>query len=95
MYHLYIITNKKNGTIYTGVTGNLEKRIFEHKNKLVEGFSKKYGLGSLVYFEQFQYIQDAIAAEKRIKGWNRAKKIALIETRNPDWLDLDSSHGSE
>lgn len=95
MYYLYIITNRKNGTIYTGVTGNLEKRVFEHKHKLVDGFSKKYSLGTLVYIETFQYIDDAISAEKRIKGWKRDKKIALIETKNPDWLDLDSSLGSE
>jgi putative endonuclease len=78
-----------------GVTNNIIRRVFEHKHKLVEGFSKQYELGTLVYLEQFVNINDSISAEKRIKGWSRAKKIALIETKNPDWIDLDSSHGSE
>lgn len=94
-YYVYIITNHKNGTIYVGVTNNINRRIYEHKHKLVEGFSKQYGLDTLVYLEQFSRIEDAISAEKRIKGWSRTKKIALIETKNPDWIDLDSSHGSE
>jgi len=93
--YTYIITNRKNGTLYVGVTNNIDRRIYEHKHKLVEGFSKKYDLTELVYLEQFVKITDAIASEKVIKGWSRAKKIALIETRNPDWLNLDSSHGSE
>lgn len=91
--YVYIMTNKKNGTLYVGVTNNIARRVYEHKNKLVDGFSSKYGLGRLVYLEQFLSIEDAIAAEKRIKGWVRAKKISLVEAKNPDWNDLalDSS----
>ena len=93
--YVYIITNRKNGTLYVGVTNNIERRIYEHKHKLIEGFSKKYGLDILVFVEQFSDINDAIQAEKRIKGRIRIKKLALIEKNNPDWLDLDSSQGSE
>lgn len=93
--YVYIITNQKNGTLYVGVTNSITRRVYEHKHKLVEGFSKQYSLDTLVYLEQFAHIEDAISAEKRIKGWSRAKKIALIEAKNPDWLDLDSSHCSE
>ena len=98
-YFVYIITNKTNKVIYTGVTNNLERRILEHKNKLIEGFSNKYNLNKLVYFSGFVSIMDAIAAEKKIKGWTRFKKIALIECDNPGWKDLfdyrDSSLRSE
>jgi len=93
--YVYIITNHKNGTLYVGVTNDIERRIFEHKAKLVDGFSKKYSLDILVYVELFTDIKDAIASEKRLKGWTRAKKLSLIERENPDWLDLVSSHGSE
>ena len=87
-YYLYILTNKKNGTLYVGVTNNLERRMFEHKHKLVEGFTKKYGLDRLIYFEVFQYVNDAIKREKNIKKWKRQWKINLIEEENPDWEDL-------
>ena len=87
-YYLYILTNKKNGTLYVGVTNNLERRMFEHKHKLVEGFTKKYGLNRLIYFEVFQYVNDAIKREKNIKKWKRQWKINLIEEENPDWEDL-------
>ena len=87
-YYLYILTNKKNGTLYVGVTNNLERRMFEHKHKLVEGFTKKYGLHRLIYFEVFQYVNDAIKREKNIKKWKRNWKINLIEEENPDWEDL-------
>ena len=93
--YVYIITNHKYGTLYVGVTNNIMRRMIEHKQKVFEGFSKKYGLNRLVYLEQFINITDAIACEKLIKGWSRARKVALIETRNPDWINLDSSHGSE
>ena len=87
-YYLYILTNKKNGTLYVGVTNNLERRMFEHKHKLVEGFTKKYRLDRLIYFEVFQYVNDAIKREKNIKKWKRQWKINLIEEENPDWEDL-------
>jgi putative endonuclease len=74
--------------LYVGVTNNMHRRIFEHKNKLVPGFSKKYNLHQLIYFEAFGNIRDAIAREKQIKGWTRAKKIALIRSVNPKWEDL-------
>ncbi len=87
-YYLYIITNKKNGTLYIGVTNDLERRLFEHKNKLIEGFSKKNGLDKLVYFETYQYINDAVKREKNMKKWKRQWKIDLIEEDNPNWKDL-------
>jgi putative endonuclease len=81
------MTNKS-GTLYTGVTNNLERRVFEHKNHLVEGFTKKYKITKLIYFEETNDIKVAISREKQIKGWKREKKIALIESINPDWQDL-------
>ena len=87
-YYLYILSNKKNGTLYVGVSNNLERRMFEHKHKLVEGFTKKYGLTCLIYFEVFPYVNDAIKREKNIKKWKRQWKINLIEEENPDWEDL-------
>lgn len=87
-YYIYIMTNKRNGTLYVGVTNNLTRRVYEHKHKLVEGFTSKYGLDRMVYYEVFDDIRLAIAREKQIKGWLRVRKIALIESRNPDWNDL-------
>ena len=87
-YYIYIITNKKNGTLYTGVTNNLIRRIYEHKNKLVEGFSKKYSIDKLVYYEQYSTIEDAILREKQIKGGSRKKKLDLINNFNKEWNDL-------
>ena len=87
-YYIYIITNKKNGTLYTGVTNNLIRRIYEHKNKLVEGFSKKYSLDKLVYYKQYSTIEDAILREKQIKGGSRKKKLDLINNFNKEWNDL-------
>lgn len=78
--------------MYTGVTGDLVRRLWQHQNKLVSGFSGKYNLNKLVYFERFTDIKDAIAAEKKIKGWLRIKKIKLIESKNPQWLDLYAMH---
>lgn len=86
-YYLYILTNRKNGTLYIGVSNNLERRMFEHKNKLIEGFTKKYGLDKLVYLETYQYVNDAIKREKNMK---RQWKINLIEKDNPNWNDLSS-----
>jgi putative endonuclease len=87
-YFVYILTNKTNRVLYTGVTGNLLKRVYEHKNSLVEGFTKKYNCHKLVYFDETNDINAAIKREKEIKGWLRKKKIALIEMQNPKWLDL-------
>jgi putative endonuclease len=86
-YFVYILTNHT-GTLYTGVTGNLERRIYEHKHKLIEGFTKKYNITRLVFYEECERPNVAIMREKQIKGWLRAKKIALIESLNPNWEDL-------
>ena len=87
-FYVYIITIKKNGTLYTGVTSDINARMQQHKDKLVEGFTKKYDLTSLVFAEECDYVMDAIAAEKIIKGKSRQWKINLIETMNPLWKDL-------
>ncbi len=85
---VYILTNKNNNVLYTGVTNNLAKRIYEHKSKVVDGFTKKYNLNKLVYFEVHDEIYSAIEKEKIIKGWLRIKKINLINGFNPKWSDL-------
>jgi len=85
---VYIITSKRNGTLYTGVTSNLIKRIWEHKNNLVEGFSKKYNVCQLVWYELHDEMLSAITREKQIKKWCRAWKLRLIEENNPMWQDL-------
>ena len=87
-YFVYIITNKKDGVLYIGVTNDLERRMFEHKNKLIKGFSSKYNLDKLVYLEVYQYVEDAIKREKNIKKWKREWKIKLIIEDNPNWDDL-------
>ena len=87
-YYIYIIANKKCGTIYTGVTNNLIRRIYAHKQGLVDGFSKKYQLHHLVYFAVHSDINEAILREKRIKKWRREWKFNLIEKNNPHWVDL-------
>ena len=86
--YIYILFNKRNGTLYTGVTSNLVKRVYEHKNKVYEGFTSKYGVDKLGYYEVFNDIKDAIIREKQIKSGSRKKKIQLIESINPTWLDL-------
>lgn len=86
-YYVYIMTNKSR-TLYTGVTNNLERRVYEHKNKLVTGFTSKYNITQLIYYEETNDVQVALAREKQIKGWLRSKKIALIESINPQWKDL-------
>ncbi len=86
-YHVYIMTNKS-GTLYTGIANNIRKRVYEHKNKLILGFTKKYNISCLIYFETFGDVYSAIAREKTIKGWLRKKKIELIRETNPDWKDL-------
>lgn len=86
--YVYILSNKRNGTLYVGVTSNLVKRIFEHKEKVVNGFSAKYNLDLLVYYEERWSIEEAIQREKKLKAGNRKKKLSLIESINPDWKDL-------
>jgi putative endonuclease len=86
-YYVYILTSPS-GTLYTGLTNNLERRVYQHKNKLVDGFTKKYNVTRLVYFETFHDVRDAIAREKQIKSWRRSKKIDLIKSLNPKWQDL-------
>ena len=85
---VYILASHRNGTIYTGVTGNLLARMWQHKNDLVEGFTKKYGIHTLVYYEVHEDMRSAINREKQIKKWKRAWKLALIEKQNPTWRDL-------
>ena len=87
-YYVYIITNTYDGVLYIGVTNDLERRMFEHKHKLVEGFSEKYNLDKLIYFERYQYINDAIKREKNLKKWKRDWKIKLIIEENPNWEDI-------
>ena len=86
-YHVYIMSNASR-MLYTGVSSDLEIRVFQHKAKLTDGFTKRYNFHRLIYFEAFGDIRDAITREKQIKGWLRAKKVALIESVNPEWKDL-------
>ena len=86
--YVYILTNKTNKVLYVGVTSNLIKRIYEHKNKLVPGFTEKYNVNKLVYYEIYDNIEDAITREKQIKAGNRNKKIQLVSSMNPEWKDL-------
>ena len=85
---VYILASQRNGTLYTGVTSALIKRIWEHKNDFVEGFAERYGVHVLVYYELHSDMKSAITREKQIKKWNRAWKVKLIETDNPEWRDL-------
>ena len=87
-YYVYIMASKRNGTLYTGVTNNLPKRVCEHKNNIIEGFTKKYSVHLLVYYEQFNDIEYAITREKQIKKWKREWKLKLIEKSNPNWKDM-------
>ncbi len=89
-YYVDIMTNKSR-TLYTGVTNDLERRVFEHKNKLIRGFTSKYNITKLVWFDEFEDVMQAIEGEKKIKGWLRSKKVALIEASNPEWNDLAQS----
>ena len=90
-YFVYILTNWNDSVLYIGVTNNLQRRLYEHQHGLTDGFTKKYNLHKLVFFEETGNVNDAIAREKQIKGWTRAKKNALIETMNPEWCDLSSA----
>jgi putative endonuclease len=87
-YYLYILASKKNGTLYIGVTGDLVKRIYEHKQNIIDGFTQKYNVHYLVYYEVYQNIEEAILREKQMKKWNRKWKIRCIEEMNPEWKDL-------
>ena len=88
-FYVYIMTNRtRSHVLYTGVTGNLPRRVCEHKNKTTEGFTSRYNLTRLVYYEHFSYPDAAIEREKEIKGWRRNKKLALVESMNPLWYDL-------
>ena len=88
MYYVYILTNYTNSVMYIGMTNDLTRRISEHKSGLIEGFTKKYHVHKLVYFESTEDVNNAIKREKQLKGWTRAKKNALAETVNPEWKDL-------
>jgi len=85
---VYILASKRNGTLYIGVTSDLAKRVWQHKNDVFEGFTKRYGVHMLVYYEMHASMVEAIQREKQLKKWNRAWKLALIEERNPQWHDL-------
>ena len=86
--YVYILFNKKNGTLYTGITSDLKKRLYQHKNKIYEGFTSKYDVTKLGYYEVYNDIKAAIEREKQIKGGSRKKKLLLIERLNPEWKDL-------
>lgn len=89
-YSVYIVTNRRNGTLYTGVTKDLKRRVWQHKNKTFSGFTAQYGLGVLIYYETFRAITAAIERAKQIKAGSRAKKITLIESDNAQWTDLSA-----
>jgi len=88
MYYVYLLTNWNNKVLYVGVTNNLERRIYEHKHKMVDGFTKKYNINKLVYFEHTTDVKVAIAREKQIKGWRRKRKNELVDEFNPTWEDV-------
>jgi len=87
-YYVYLLANKRNGTLYIGVTNDLERRLYEHKNNLVKGFTSRYNVHQLVYYEDVNDIQSALQREKQLKRWTRKWKLELIETVNPEWRDL-------
>ncbi len=90
-FYVYILCSKRNGTLYTGITSDLAKRIFEHKSDLVEGFTKKYNVHHLVWYEAHESAESAITREKQIKKWKRVWKLKLIEQDNPEWIDFYES----
>ncbi|QQS38818.1 GIY-YIG nuclease family protein [Candidatus Woesebacteria bacterium] len=87
-YYVYILASKRNGTLYIGVTNNLERRMYEHKHHLIKGFTQKHNVSMLVYFEVTNDIEAALVREKQLKKWNRTWKLELIESVNPEWKDL-------
>ena len=88
MYYVYILTNTSSNVMYIGITNDLKRRLYEHKNELVDGFTKKYHIHKLVYYEAYKDVKDAILREKRLKGLLRIRKNTLVETMNPEWVDL-------
>ena len=90
-YFVYILANWNHSVLYIGVTNDLQRRVYEHRQELVEGFTKKYHVHKLVYYEQTGDVKAALAREKQLKGWRREKKEALVETMNPDWNDLSET----
>jgi putative endonuclease len=93
-YYVYILSSKRNGTLYTGTTSDIIKRVHDHKNGLVEGFTKNYRVHNLVWYEMHSSVESAITREKQIKKWNRAWKLKMIEKENPEWIDLFESISS-
>jgi len=93
LYYVYLLTNWNNKVIYVGITNDLRRRLFEHKNKLIKGFTEKYNIYKLVYYETTTDVTSAIAREKEIKKWRREKKNRLVETINPDWKVLSTGWG--
>jgi putative endonuclease len=87
-YYIYILANERNTVLYTGVTGDLTRRVYQHREKLVEGFTKRYHVTKLIYYEETQDAVAAIEREKQIKGWSRKRKVELVNSFNPDWDDL-------
>ena len=90
-YYVYILSNKNNSVVYTGITNDLNRRLYEHKNKTIKGFTEKYNINKLVYYTCFNNAKDAIYLEKQIKGWKREKKNNLIASLNPEWKDLSEN----
>ena len=88
MYYVYILTNKTDTVMYIGVTNDLARRIYEHKSELIDGFTKRYHVHKLVYFEEYSDIKDALAREKQLKSWSREKKSSLVKEKNPDFKEL-------
>jgi putative endonuclease len=91
MYYVYILASNRNGTLYIGVTNDLQRRVYEHKSKVIESFTKKYNVDTLVWYESTESIESAILKEKQLKKWNRAWKIKMIEEKNFEWKDLYST----
>lgn len=94
-YFVYILSNKTNTVLYIGVTNNLDRRVYQHKNKTIPGFTNRYNVNKLIYFEEYTSITDALAREKQLKNWHREWKLQLIKQRNPTLRDLDSETSSE
>ena len=88
MYYVYMLTNWNNKVLYIGMTNNLLRRVYQHKHKLCDGFTKKYNVNKLVYYELYENVDDAIRREKQLKGWKRMRKDALVEAFNPEWKEL-------